>query len=57
MWRRRKFIIIGLLVAIVLAGSIAGVAFAQSGPWATSGNVTPLLDRVAAILKIDPQTR
>ena len=31
MWRSKKFIIITVLVAVVLVGSIGGVAFAQSG--------------------------
>ncbi len=66
MWKgKKKFIIIGLLAVVVLAGSIAGVAFAQTATRTTpgkalladttSGNIT-LMDRVAAILKIDPQT-
>ncbi|MDO8567151.1 MAG: hypothetical protein Q7R57_00380, partial [Dehalococcoidales bacterium] len=55
MWKgKKKFIVIGLTAVVVLAGSIIGVAYAQTGTGATSGNTT--LDRVAAILKIDPQT-
>lgn len=55
MWKgKRKFIVIGLIAVMVLAGSIAGVAYAQTGT-NTSANNT-LMDRVAAILKIEPQT-
>jgi len=31
MWRSKKFVVIGLLAIVVLAGSIGGVALAQSG--------------------------
>jgi hypothetical protein len=59
MWKgKKKFIVIGLLAVVVIAGSIAGMAYA-AGPTPTpptgSANVT-LLDRVATILKIDPAT-
>lgn len=55
MWRKRKFILIAVVLAVmVLAGSIAGVAVAQSG--GTSQNQTKTLwARVATILGIDQQ--
>jgi hypothetical protein len=53
LWFRRKVIIIPVLVALVLVGSIAGVALAQDGS-DSSGNT--LLARVAAILGIDQTT-
>ena len=66
MWRRKKFILIGLLATIVLVGSIGGVALAQtdnrdnSQPKVllASDNATQsntLLARVAKILGIDQQ--
>lgn len=55
MWKgKRKYVVIGLIAIVVLAGSIAGVAYAQTGSNTASANST--MDRVAAILKIDPQT-
>ena len=50
MWLRKKVILIPLVVALVMVGSIAGIAFAQSGS-DSSGNT--LLARVASILGID----
>ncbi len=50
MWFRKKIILIPILVALVVVGSMVGVAFAQSGS-DSSGNT--LLARVAAILGID----
>ena len=53
MWRRKKFILVGLLAAVVLVGSIGGVAFAQtengdaSQPEAQKYEV--LLDRICEI--------
>ena len=52
MWRKKKFIIAAVLAAVLLAGSIGGVALAQTGE---EEEVLPadryqaLLDRVAAI--------
>jgi len=50
MWFRRKIILIPLGIAVLLAGSIAGVAFAQDST-GSSGNT--LFARVATILGID----
>ncbi len=55
MWRRKKFIVVALLAAVVLAGSIAGVAFAQTGSTDNTTSGETLLGRVAAILGIDQQ--
>ena len=66
MWQRKKFVLIGLLTTIVLAGTIGGVALAQtdnrdnSQPKVllASDNATQsntLLARVAKILGIDQQ--
>jgi hypothetical protein len=57
MWRKRKFVIIALVVAsVILAGSIAGVALAQTGSTGDgNGSRTTLMSRVAAILGIDQQ--
>ena len=54
MWRRKKFIIIGLLATVLLVGSIGGVALAQTGNGDDSQPKT-LLARVAEILGIDQQ--
>ncbi|MDD5038193.1 MAG: hypothetical protein PHN78_02625 [Dehalococcoidales bacterium] len=55
MLKNKKFIIIAVLAAVVLAGSIGGVALAQTdSDNATSGN--SLTARVAAILGIQQQT-
>lgn len=51
MWFRRKIILIPLVIALVVAGSITGVVLAQSGTSESSGNT--LLARVATILGID----
>ena len=66
MWQRKKFILIGLLATIVLAGTIGGVALAQTdnrdnsqpNVLLASDNATQsntLLARVAKILGIDQQ--
>ena len=55
MSRRKKFIIIGIAAGLLLVGSLAGVALAQTGGSSTD-NTTPkqtLLGRVAQILGID----
>jgi hypothetical protein len=54
MWQRKKFIIIALLVAVVLIGSIGGVVLAQTENGDDSQPKT-LLARVAEILGIDQQ--
>lgn len=54
MWRRKKIIIIGLLVIVLLVGSISGVALAQTGSGSDTQSKT-LLARVAEILGIDQQ--
>ena len=52
MLRRKRFVIIGLLAAVVLVGSLAGLALAQT---VDTGQPQTLLARVAAILGIDQQ--
>ncbi|MBI4186089.1 MAG: hypothetical protein HY530_01105 [Chloroflexi bacterium] len=49
MWRRKKLILIAVLATVLLAGSVGGLAFAQTqnGDGSQSGS---LLDRVAEIL-------
>ncbi len=54
MSRRKRFVIIGLLAAVVLVGSLAGLALAQTGTGDTGQSKT-LLERVATILGIDQQ--
>jgi len=54
MWRSKKFIIIASVVAaLVLVGSLTGVALAQTGSAGSSGKT--LLARVAEILGISQQ--
>jgi len=56
MRRSKKFIIIAVVAALVVVGSIAGVALAQTGNQTGSGNVTQpktLLARVAETLSIN----
>lgn len=52
MSRGKRFVISGLLAAVVLVGSLAGLALAQTGD---TGQSKTLLARVAAILGIDQQ--
>lgn len=55
MWRRKKLVIIGVLAAVLLVGSIGGVALAQT----ENGDDTQpktLMARVADILGIEQQT-
>jgi len=54
MWRSKKLIIVAILAAVLLVGSIGGVAFAQTGSGSTDSGKT-LLERVATILGIDQQ--
>ena len=49
MWRRKKFLLVGLLAAVLLIGSIGGVALAQTENGDDNQPKT-LLDRVAEIL-------
>ena len=51
MWRSKKFIVIGVLAIVVLAGSIGGVALANAEPEARHG---VLLDEVCAIYNANP---
>jgi hypothetical protein len=55
MWRSKKFIIGAVLAAVVLAGSLGGVALAQTES-ASDGAGKTLLARVAEILGIEQQT-
>ncbi len=55
MWRSKKLLIIAVLAAVVLAGSIGGIALAQTGSADNTTSGTTLLARVAAILGIDQQ--
>ena len=55
MWRSKKFIVVTLLAVVVLVGSTAGVALAQTESGNNSQPKT-LLSRVAEILSIDQQT-
>ena len=54
MWRKKKFIIIAVVAALVVVGSIAGVVLAQTGDVNVSQPKT-LLARVAEKLGIDQQ--
>ncbi len=66
MWRSKKFILIAVLVALVLVGSVTGVTYAhtksqadsQAGVLLASDNASQskaLLARVASILGVDQQ--
>jgi hypothetical protein len=55
-FKNRKFVIIGIVAAVLLVGTIAGVAIAQTNttpPAAKPSN--PIMARVASILGIDQQ--
>ncbi len=56
MWKSKKFIIVAVIVAVVLVGTVAGVALAQAnnGSSTTTQGKT-FAARVAAILGIDQQ--
>jgi hypothetical protein len=61
MWRKKKWIIIGALAAIVIlvAGIAGGVAYADSSSGSTPSSSNPgksLPDRVATILGLDQTT-
>jgi hypothetical protein len=49
MWRSKKFIVIAVLAAVVLAGSIGGVALAQTG---TDDDRQPLAQHEALLAKV-----
>ena len=53
MWRSKRFII-AVLATVLLAGTISGLAFAQTGS-TSDGSGKTLLARVAEILSIDQQ--
>jgi hypothetical protein len=53
LWHSKKFIIIAVVIAALLLGTVATFAFAQSG--SSSGSGKTILARVAAILNIDQQ--
>ena len=55
MWRSKKFIIAGVLAAVLLVGSIGGVALAQTEDGEDTQPQT-LMARVADILNINQQT-
>ena len=55
MWKTKRFILIAALVAVVLVGSLAGIAFAQTGSTDNAISGKTLMARVAAILGIDQQ--
>ena len=52
MWRSKKFIIVAVLAAVILVGSIGGFALAQTENGDDSQPET-LLDRVVEILSVD----
>ena len=57
MWRSKKFLVIASLVAVVLAGSIGGVALAQTGDEEDSppaGRLEAMLERVCEIYNENP---
>jgi hypothetical protein len=54
MWPRKRLILVAVLAALVLAGVVAGIAFAQTGSSVDSSGKS-LLARVATILGIDQQ--
>lgn len=52
----KKLVMVGVIAAVVLvAGTIGGVALAQTGSTTTGGSGNTLLARVATILGIDQQ--
>lgn len=53
MWRSKKFIVAAVLSALVVVGSIAGVALAQTGSAGAATDNNTLMARVAQILGID----
>ncbi len=55
MWKSKRFIIVAVIVALVLVGTVAGVALAQTGGGSTPTSAKTFAARVAAILGIDQQ--
>ena len=50
MWRKRKFILIGLLVVVVIGATLGGIAIAQANDQSnTTSQLSTLLDKVASI--------
>ncbi len=52
-WRSKKFVVIAVVIAVLLVGSVAGIAVAQTSSPDTQGK--SFVARVAAILGIDQQ--
>lgn len=55
MWKSKKFIIVAVIVAVVLVGTVAGVALAQTSSGSTTTPAKTFAARVAAILGVDQQ--
>ena len=56
MWKSKKFIVLAVLAAMILVGSIAGVVYAQEdGDEEEVAPRTALLERIAEKLGIEPQ--
>lgn len=56
MWRSKKFVIIAVLAAVVLAGTLGGVALAQTGDEASPPKIGTLLEKVAGIYQANTGT-
>jgi hypothetical protein len=55
MWRSKKFILLAILAALILVGSIAGVVYAQDDGEEDTSPKAVLLEKVADKLGIDSQ--
>lgn len=56
MWKSKKFMVVAVIIAVVLVGTVAGVALAQANKGSsTTTQGTTFAARVAAILGIDQQ--
>ena len=55
MWKSKRFVVIAVIVAIVLVGTVAGVALAQTSDGPATTPPKTFAGRVAAILGIDQQ--
>jgi hypothetical protein len=56
MLKKRKFLIVGILAGVLLVGTVAGVAIAQTSTTPPAAKpVDPMMSRVASILGIDQQ--
>lgn len=53
MWRSKKVIVIAVLAAILLFGTLGGIALANTGDDGDTQSTTTIFDRVAAILQQD----